>query len=131
MARGHKFARGVPARRDLDGHCLPSDRWLQFVQLDLMCACCERAGVVTLLARFKARTLQPDYREGLLEEEGPNRGIVERNDIPRADGTTYVQYKLRCRRCRHSPALREQRIHDLMREHYAPFAYEVVVRFAL
>ena len=119
--RGSRFAKDQPARRDADGHSLPSDEFMYFVAVEVVCRVCDRQGVYSVLSAWAIETNGPEFRSDQVFQMGGTRS-VELQEVREPDGSMRRRYQFRCPRCGHAPQFREERIDAALKELYVPGA---------
>ncbi len=104
MPRGSRFAAGKAPSRDEAGRSLPSDRDMAYVELQIVCAVCSRAGVRRrILGAWWIESHHAAFDPAEVNERDNTR--VERQLI----GDRF-RYKLECPQCDAKPVLRGETI---------------------
>jgi len=106
-ARGSRFAQGREPSRDAAGHSLPSDRSMQYLELQLVCKQ-HSEGERPILGAWWIESHFEVFDPAQVNERA-NSG-VERQFITDPDGTTRLRFKMTCPMCGQQPVYRQDLI---------------------
>lgn len=118
--RGTRFAVGHPARCDEEGRAFPSDRYAQFVAVELVCKRCQAAGRHIVLGSWAVYSHFPDFRPDEVWERGPSKAMT-REIVPEGT-TTWTRFRFLCPKCRAAPQFREETVDRALAAVYSPGA---------
>lgn len=104
MVRGDRFARGLEPRADAEGHSLPSDRSMHYVELQLVCKQ-HPEGERPILGAWWIESHLDGFNPVQVNQRS-NAAVT--TQLP--DGSGRLRYRLQCPKCRNAPVLRQQTI---------------------
>jgi len=107
VARGDRFARGREPHADAEGHSLPSDKSMHYVELQLVCKQHPK-GERPVLGAWWIESHFNDFDPAQVNERA--NAAVERQFITKPDGTTRLRFKMTCPKCGQQPVYRQDRI---------------------
>lgn len=126
--------RGLAPSRDANGRSLPSDRHVQRVTLRLPCQGPAHAdrGAPRVLGGFWIYSWFDEFNSQQVNEEKPNRGVVDRSFVSDGDGdapNAHQRYLFRCQHdgCTRTPTLRADTIDAWLAAEYERGVYDKVV----
>ncbi len=125
MVRGDRFARGREPRADAEGHALPSDRSMHYVELQLVCKQHPEA---------ERPILGAWWIESHLDGFDPAQVKERRNDAVTTqlpDESGRVRYRLHCPKCRNAPVLRQETVDDWLSRIYEKAAAPKVIQLPI
>ncbi len=127
-ARGSRFAQGREPSRDAAGHSLPSNRSMQYLELQLVCKQHPEGERPILGAWWIASHFEVFDRAQVNERANV---AVELQPIPEPDGTTRLRFKMTCPKCGQQPVYRQDRIDAALAVLYVPGAHAKIVQYAI
>ena len=127
-ARGSRFAQGREPSRDAAGHSLPSDRSMQYVELQLVCKQ-HPEGERPILGAWWIESHFDDFDPAQVNERA--NAAVERQFITEPDGTTRLRFKMHCPKCGQQPVYRQDLIDAALAALYVKGADSKIVPYAI
>lgn len=125
MVRGDRFARGREPRADAEGHSLPSDRSMHYVELQLVCKQHPEAKP-PILGAWWVESYLAEFHPAQVNERA--NSAVERQVVTNADGTTRLRFKMTCPKCGQQPVYRQELIDAALATIYEPGAVAKVTQ---
>jgi hypothetical protein len=126
MPRGSRFALGKPARSDQNGHALPSDRFMRFVALDLVCGN-HPNGREPVLASFAVDTDASEFDPDQVYERRPSRALSTQM-LSEQNGEVRFRHRMRCPKCGATPVVRDEHVVQALEAIFEPGVYHRIVR---
>lgn len=105
MARGARFASNKASSSDADGHSLPSDKSMHYIELQLVCGCCP-LGDRPILAAFWIESHFEEFDPNQVNER-ENRAMI-RQMVDGRDGRQ--RFVFQCPKCSNSPVLKQETV---------------------
>lgn len=125
MVRGDRFARGREPRADAQGHALPSDRSMHYIELQLVCAQHFESERPILGAWW----IESHHNEFDSAHVNERRNAAVTTQV--LDDSGRVRYRLQCPKCRNAPVLRQETIDDWLGRIYEKGAGPKVIQLPI
>jgi len=127
-ARGSRFAQGREPSRDAAGHSLPSNRSMQYLELQLVCKQ-HPEGERSILGAWWIASHFDDFDPAQVNERA--NVAVEHQPIAEPDGTTRLRFKIHCPKCGQQPVYRQDLIDAALAALYVKGANSKIVQYAI
>ena len=128
MVRGDRFARGREPRVDAQGHSLPSDKSMRYVELQLVCKQ-HPEGERPILGAWYIESHFEQFDPAQVNERGNH--AVERQVVAGEDGGTRLRFKMTCPKCGQTPVYRQDRIDAALAAIYEAGAHPKIQQYAV
>ena len=128
MVRGDRFARGREPRAGTNGHSLPSDKSMRYVELQLVCKQ-HPEGAGPILGAWYIESHFELFDPAQVNERA--NSDVERQVVTGQDGATRLRFKMTCPKCGQTPVYRQDLIDAALAAIYERGADPKIQQYAI